>query len=131
MADQPGTLGEPDADKDSLSTENFPGWSHLRQCRLTLDDVGGVVLRWRAQPHRCELSIICDYASSQAIESTLMSYVEGTFQIPSPIETPRFSAHSSIHGFYVQRMYRFLRGVSDDLANQPVIITVDIPPIRR
>lgn len=90
-----------------------------------------MILAERAAIHHFELAIIGNAASGQYIPSAPIGQLEGTFKIPSTIETPRFSARLSIDALYFQRMSRYLSGVLDDLSNPPVIIPVDLSPLLR
>lgn len=131
MRNLPGTLGEPDASNARLTDEKFPGWSLLRRCRLTFEGVGGSILAERGKLHRCEIAIIGNAAYRQAIQSTLMSQLEGKFKIHSNIAIPGLSATSSIAALYVGRMNRFSNGVAYYLENPPFLLAVDLPRISR
>lgn len=91
---------------------------------MSFDGTSGVVSVGRAEKRRAELTSLGDSAVGRALRVAFMGTVEGEFQIPAFIATPRVSTPSAVQASYVHPMFCFLCTIADDLLVPPETLKV-------
>lgn len=132
ISDEPGypvcTLGVAAASTNLLPVLDFPSWAVARRHQMVFDCAGGILALNRAEDQSAKLTTTGPTSSERARQGILIKRVEGAFMIPPSIATPRVSVLTAADSLYVQRIFRYLADIADDLSKPRGVLSV---PLRH